>query len=96
MENIAMMKMYEKFVVFKDLDEDFLSIDMIQPDFEAFQNSVTTFSLNSYLPIFKDTFLKYGTTTKESKHKITGEDEGGGTPADAEPTPTENEQRSSV
>ena len=54
MESAGMMELYKPFVTFQG--EINIDCVLLEPDFQQFQNSITHFSLNKYLPIIKNIY----------------------------------------
>ena len=71
LESEAMMTIYKDYVVFKE------NIDLeceVNPDFRNFQLTITTFSLNKYLPLIHKLFD--GISKNEDKHSSAGKIKG--------------------
>ena len=100
LESEEMMTLYKPYVLFQEDFEPepewswkFLKGDTEQPDFKSFQDTITTFSLNKYLPLLKEL---YGEKKEKSIDKPIGETEGSGTDDYSEQTKKTLEQGSQI
>ena len=85
-ESDGMMKLYEPFVTFqKEFD---LDVIILQPDYEQFQKTVISYSLNKYLYIIKQI---YGEVKDENTVISSRESQTSAAPIDGEQTETANE-----
>ena len=70
MEHPDMMKIYEPFILFKDINDDNFcdnsNFDM--PVYEVFQNTILTYGLNKYLPLIKEVYVKNKERDNSSLH----------------------------